>query len=93
MRVDVWQTVGGMDERFAGWGCEDVALEAAVHTLHGATWRCAQPAIHMWHNWQGKTADPANHPLWERYGQARGDMAAMTALLTEPGGPLNRGEG
>jgi hypothetical protein len=89
MRTDVWQSVGGMDERFHGWGCEDVALEAAVSALHGMTWRVAQPTIHMWHTWQGKTANPENNPLWERYGQVRGDQVAMRALLTEPGGPLH----
>jgi hypothetical protein len=81
-----------MDERFTGWGCEDTALEAATSTLCGPTQRVRQDAIHMWHSWQGKTAHPDNNPLWERYGQARGDTEAMRSILTEPGGPLDGGE-
>ena len=36
MRTDVWDDLGGMDERFAGWGAEDTALRFALRTLHPA---------------------------------------------------------
>lgn len=34
MRADVFDDIGGMDERFCGWGAEDSAFRLALRTLH-----------------------------------------------------------
>ncbi|HEX7160534.1 MAG TPA: hypothetical protein VF223_04765 [Trebonia sp.] len=34
VRADVWDDVGGEDERFQGWGAEDSALRFALKTLY-----------------------------------------------------------
>lgn len=34
VRTDVWTEIGGFDERFAGWGCEDVAFRMVLDTLY-----------------------------------------------------------
>lgn len=34
VRADVFDDIGGMDERFRGWGAEDVAFRFALSTLH-----------------------------------------------------------
>ncbi len=36
MRSEVFDDVGGMDERFEGWGAEDTALRVALQALHPA---------------------------------------------------------
>lgn len=71
---DLWNRVGGMDERFKGWGGEDNAFWKAC-TLHGGEpLRVNGPAYHMWHPpAQGKHTGPnyrANRELWNRYQQA-----------------------
>lgn len=47
---ELWDTVGGFDERFRGWGAEDRAFHAACTTLgprHGL--RVDGFAWHLWH--------------------------------------------
>ncbi len=46
---DLWETVGGFDERFVGWGAEDRAFWAACKTLAGPGHRIPGPAYHLWH--------------------------------------------
>ena len=45
----VWDAVGGFDERFAGWGCEDNAFWRACELLTGSPLRVPGPAYHLWH--------------------------------------------
>jgi hypothetical protein len=43
-----WDTIGGFDERFAGWGFEDIAFQAASGGLVG--WdRVEGDVLNMWH--------------------------------------------
>lgn len=79
-----WETLGGFDERFAGWGGEDVAFARAARTLVGFDRRPGQ----IWHLWHPR--DPskpryiaAPNPLAARYRDAIGKPAAMRALLDE----------
>lgn len=32
---EAWDAVNGMDERFFGWGCEDVAFRMSLEVIHG----------------------------------------------------------
>jgi hypothetical protein len=83
-----WETAGGFDETFAGWGMEDTAFAITVTTLVG-------PLVHMegecWHLWhppapEGHINTPsanANRSRGARYQAALGDADAIRALLAE----------
>jgi hypothetical protein len=84
----VWDTVGGFDELFRGWGMEDTAFALAATTLVG-------PLVHMegecWHLWhpsapEGHINTPsanANRARGARYQAAAGNPDAMRALMAE----------
>ncbi|OBY33476.1 galactosyltransferase-related protein [Mycolicibacter kumamotonensis] len=69
----LWDRVGGFDERFIGWGCEDNAFAHAATILGGSPLRIEGAAFHLWHPSADKITrmmDPqwrANHELWKRY--------------------------
>lgn len=70
----LWDQVGGMDERFEGWGCEDNAFWKAC-TLHaGEPDRITGNAYHLWHptapGKHGGIQYKRNLNLWRRYEQA-----------------------
>lgn len=85
---DLWDEIGGFDERFEGWGGEDDAFHAACNALAGVE-RLRGAAWHLWH----ETSPWRDHrsPLYrqalalsDRYVAARGDTEAMRKLLAEP---------
>lgn len=83
---DLWEEVGGFDERFRGWGFEDAAFYAACRQLAGVQ-RIGGPVHHLWHprspEKDPRSADYArNRELAERYKGAQG-RAAIKALLAE----------
>jgi hypothetical protein len=91
---NVWQTVGGFDERFAGWGMEDTAFACAVTTLVGPLVHMEGEAWHLWHpsapeGHRGTPSANANRARGARYQQAAaaGDADAIRALLAEPVAP------
>jgi len=90
----LWDAVGGFDERFQGWGWDDVAFHRACHTIGGGQQAVEGDLLHLWHSRpveRNNTAEPqfqANKTLGQRYKDALGDPEAITALLSEPGGPL-----
>jgi len=50
LRADVFDDVGGMDERFEGWGAEDTALRVALQALYPAGCGVGEgEAITFWH--------------------------------------------
>lgn len=68
---DLWDKVGGLDERFNGWGGEDNAFWKTC-TLHaGQPERIHGHAYHLWHEPSSdKHRGPAyrnNLKLWRRY--------------------------
>jgi hypothetical protein len=69
----LWETVGGFDERFRGWGGEDNAFWHACKVIAGPPLRIDGPAYHLWHppaNHVDQRTDPlykANHRLWQAY--------------------------
>lgn len=85
----LWETVGGYDERFRGWGSEDTAFELACRVLGGFE----QGTGEVWHLWHAISDDrntslpgfQANVALRRRYEQAR-RPATMRGLLAERDG-------
>lgn len=83
----VWDAVGGFDERFVGWGQEDVAFVQACRVLTGEPLRVRGTVTHLWHPYatERSRTDPlwrANQELGRRYRFTR-DEAAMRALIEE----------
>jgi hypothetical protein len=83
---DAWAVAGGMDERFVGWGFEDVAFRQAADTLLGPTVKHPGTITHLWHPVETALGTPqhiANAALCERYNAAAGQPEAMRALIAE----------
>lgn len=81
-----WWQAGGMDERFVGFGHEDVAFRIAADTLLGPTVRHPGTITHLWHPKAmglGTPQHAANGQLCERYNAANANPDAMRALLAE----------
>jgi hypothetical protein len=94
MPTHLWWELGGMDDRFTGWGGEDMAFLIAHRALLGAdairpvgnNWRC----FHLAHETSHDPDSPEHRQYvehyrrWERAGD-RG-AAAVRALLSERDG-------
>lgn len=81
-----WWRMGGMDERFVGWGMEDTAARVACDALLGPTVKHSGVIHHLWHP---SDIDPSN-PLYQanlahmqRYVEAEGDPDAVRAIVGE----------
>lgn len=92
-----FEMVGGMDERFRGWGGEDGAFKMSVNTLWGSADRLHGTLVSLWHDrprdymgrriWKGQTMRLENNRLWRRYIQANGLDFLMQRVLNERNGP------
>jgi hypothetical protein len=84
---DAWETVGGIDPRFVGWGGEDISLGWALETLCGPCVRLTADLFHLYHprepQGRRRRGGPESEALAGRYKDARGDAAAMRALVDE----------
>lgn len=81
-----YETVGGIDPRFLGWGGEDISFARALDTLVGPHERIGSPVWHLWHPplyGRKRVGSPANEALAGRYVDAKGDVEAMRALVAE----------
>jgi predicted glycosyltransferase involved in capsule biosynthesis len=88
-----FEQVGGMDERFAGWGGEDVAFVRTLDTLYSPHKTIEADVLHLWHPkvgegfqdrmWTGQTSPLANSHMASRYNNATGDRHKMRALINE----------
>lgn len=86
--VAYW-SVRGSDERYAGWGADDIALGLALETLYGPHRRWPGSALHFWHpsgaqeNGLHEHGD-AGRDLTGRYiHAANGHPDLMRALIAE----------
>lgn len=97
-----FEAVGGMDERFRGWGGEDTCFTRALDVVWGRHMQLPGTVVSMWHarprgvggrTWEGQTADhyAIRQELGRRYGAVGRSKAAMLALLATEGGPLHGG--
>lgn len=75
------------DPRFVGWGGEDDAWAAALHTLVGRPWRGDADIVHLWHPAEPRLTrskgNEANHALRRRYLNARRAPDLMRYLIEE----------
>lgn len=84
----LWETVGGWDEGFVGWGYEDVAFRIATETMAGIELaKIHGPLYHFWHtvssgNQPTSPTMLANKARCDRYVAARLDIEAMGRVLT-----------
>jgi len=95
MPREAFAAAGGMDERFAGWGGEDVSFMRAVDTLWAKHKTTPNDVLHLWHPtttsaenpylrvWQGQDSAHVNDSLEGRYQAATGDRAKMSALTKD----------
>ena len=89
MRRSAWETVGGYDERFIGWGYEDNSFQLALDVLVGRHVRVHEGrGIHMWHPAPEtvRFAQPMidyNRRLYEQYVKASRNPERMKRLVDE----------
>lgn len=96
---EAFDVTRGMDERFAGWGGEDISFARAVDTLFGRHQSLNYSVMHLWHpqfqgnanqwstsrSWVGQDTDKPNpnEALAQRYFDAYNDYGAMHKLVIE----------
>ena len=83
MRTSTWWRLGGMDERFTGWGGEDTAFACAANTLTG-TRRIPGVLTTFDHFMDGEVRAHPPAGAWNPYRAADGIPAAMEALIADP---------
>lgn len=90
LRRSAYETVGGIDPRFEGWGGEDISFGWALETLVGEPRRLDGDLYHLWHPHAAprRRGTPASEALAGAYRDARGDLAAMGALVAREEGCL-----
>jgi hypothetical protein len=95
MPAEAFIAAGGMDERFHGWGGEDISFMTAVDTLYAPHRTTPNGVQHLWHPhlgtehfervWEGQGEPGGNNELSVRYAEARARSARMYRLTREPG--------
>ena len=69
-RPEIWDRLGGQDERFTGWGCEDTAFSITASKMGMPHVRVEGTMNHLWHPSAEKETDPAyyvNAELLKKY--------------------------
>ncbi len=84
----IFNTAGGFDEQFEGWGAEDEAFRFAVDTICGTAIRIPGMSYHLWHpvtaeNSQQNPHYQANHARLCEYQKARPHRGTMAELVNE----------
>lgn len=94
MPREAFVAAGGMDERFRGWGGEDVAFMHAVDAMYGRHHARNGPVFHLWHEhhkgrwagtrqWEGQPGPEMNERLSAKYERAAGQRAKMAKLVED----------
>jgi glycosyltransferase involved in cell wall biosynthesis len=79
-----FEFVGGFDERFQGWGGEDIAFNCAVTTLCGRAKRLKHAVYHLWHpsmNFRKNPNGQKNIKHKRKYQAAKGNKEEMWKLV------------
>jgi hypothetical protein len=79
-----WNKVGGLDERFKGWGGEDASFFWAASTILGEPMRLGGTAYHLYHEpcpTKALFRRGENYKLWQQYRQARGKREEIKKLI------------
>ena len=93
-RREGYEAVGGIDERFEGWGGEDICFAMALDTLIGPHLRLNEVMWHLYHeamprrdggpnHQHGGRASEESEALAAEYVKASGDPVAMQTLIEE----------
>lgn len=90
---EAYDTLGCLDERFVGWGGEDVSLLRALDTLYGKHKTTRNCIFHLWHpyigenyqsrRWKGQTQGNVNQHLAMKYHKATRKPSEMRKLVDE----------
>lgn len=84
--TDLFWRVCGFDDRFLGWGAEDIAFLVSASTMGGPKSRITGGSFHLTHPTNEDRDDlPANNALASHYRSADGDRDAMRLILAERG--------
>jgi hypothetical protein len=87
LSLEAWETSGGIDPRFEGWGGEDEAWARALTALVGPCVREGAPMFHLWHERQdrrpGNRGSEETERLAGRYLDAARDPEVMAKLVAE----------
>lgn len=90
---EAFDILGCFDERFKGWGGEDVALLRALDTLYGKHKTTNNDILHLWHpfigkdyktrRWEGQHSGNVNNKLANEYHRATRHPSRMRKLVDE----------
>lgn len=90
---EAYDILGCFDERFKGWGGEDVALLRALDTLYGKHKTTSNDILHLWHPfiganyktrvWKGQKHGGINDRLASKYNKATRQPSKMRKLVDE----------
>ena len=88
----LWDAVGGFDERFIGWGGDDLGFWSACCGLGRGFARIPGAVMRLWHprsraDNEDQPPHAENEALMRRYLDAKASRVQMVALLREPGAP------
>jgi glycosyltransferase involved in cell wall biosynthesis len=85
MKRSAYEAIGGLDERFQGWGCEDEAMAIALDTIVGPFHRIPGKVYHLYHS-KANTKHAYyldNVALRERYREQIGNKEGMLRIIKE----------
>lgn len=68
---NIYEQIGGFDEKFVGWGGEDNAFYKAAQIVGGEVLRLDGDALHLWHQQASRAHQPQNHMRYRVYMQAK----------------------
>jgi predicted glycosyltransferase involved in capsule biosynthesis len=90
---EAYDLIGGFDERFKGWGGEDVCLLKALDTLYGKHKTIKGNIYHLWHpvygdtyqsrRWEGQQSGSSNWKLSKQYSKAVNRPSMMKKIIEE----------
>ncbi len=83
-----FEAVGGMDERFRGWGGEDNAWNILLGGLYGKPAVWDNPLYHLWHpkergDWEGRKwpgQTERNTELYKEYSRNKNNVSGLKVL-------------